>query len=98
MLLLHEGPEVPGTNLRGNAVIREAVEPWSRLLVICGHCHWDAPLATLARGTQVLNVDARAVLLRRVGTCAGSEEPHPVACGGRRARASRCYLAAGTRP
>ncbi|WP_255442801.1 metallophosphoesterase [Corallococcus sp. Z5C101001] len=68
VLLLHEGPDVPGTNLRGNAVIREAVEPWSRLLVICGHCHWDVPLATLAGGTQVLNVDARAVLLRRAGT------------------------------
>ncbi|WP_254330550.1 metallophosphoesterase family protein [Corallococcus exiguus] len=67
VLVLHEGPDAPGTRLRGNAVIREAVEPWSKLLVICGHCHWDVPLVTLASGTQVLNVDARAVILRRAG-------------------------------
>ncbi|GMT99890.1 metallophosphoesterase [Corallococcus caeni] len=67
VLVLHEGPDAPGTGLRGSAVIREAVEPWSRLLVICGHCHWEVPLVTLASGTQVLNVDARAVLLQRAG-------------------------------
>ncbi|MGE6757353.1 metallophosphoesterase family protein [Corallococcus interemptor] len=65
VLVLHEGPDAPG--LRGNPVIREAVEPWHRLLVICGHCHWDVPFVTLPSGTQVLNVDARAVILRRAG-------------------------------
>ncbi|WP_223644190.1 metallophosphoesterase [Corallococcus sp. EGB] len=67
VLVLHEGPDAPEKGLRGNPVIREAVEPWSKLVVICGHCHWDVPLVTLASGTQVLNVDAHAVILRRAG-------------------------------
>jgi hypothetical protein len=36
-----------------------------KTLVICGHSHWDEPLAELPGGAQVLNVDGRAVLLRR---------------------------------
>ena len=34
-------------------------------LVICGHVHWDRPLVALASGPQLLNVDARVVLLER---------------------------------
>jgi hypothetical protein len=34
-----------------------------RELVICGHAHWDSPLHEQRNGSQVLNVDARAVLL-----------------------------------
>jgi hypothetical protein len=67
VLLLHEGPDDPTHEQRGNPFIREAVTAWSELLVICGHCHWDTPLTTLASGTQVLNVDTRAVLLQRAG-------------------------------
>lgn len=33
-------------------------------LVLCGHCHWDAPLAALPGGSQVLNADGRVVVLR----------------------------------
>ncbi|WP_228556640.1 metallophosphoesterase [Myxococcus sp. AB025B] len=63
VLVLHQGPDIEGTRLRGSPVIREAVERAPGSLVICGHAHWDEPLATLPSGTQVLNVDSRAVLL-----------------------------------
>jgi 3',5'-cyclic-AMP phosphodiesterase len=64
VLLLHEGPDVPERKLRGNPLIRGAVESWDGL-VVCGHRHWEAPLVTLDGGPQILNVDARAVILRR---------------------------------
>jgi hypothetical protein len=64
LLLLHEGPDVPRTRRPGTASIRELIEVARRdLLVICGHSHWHEPLAQLDSGCQVLNVDARAVLL-----------------------------------
>jgi len=65
LLVLHQGPDVPGTRVKGSAPIREALEGREAPLVVCGHAHWEAPLATLRGGTQVLNVDSRAVLLRR---------------------------------
>lgn len=67
LLVLHAGPDVPGTRVRGSAPIREVLERREGLLVVCGHAHWEEPLATLHGGTQVLNVDSRAVLLQ----CAG---------------------------
>jgi len=65
ILVLHEGPDAPAEEFRGNSAIREAVEARVGMLVVCGHSHWDMPLVTLAGGAQVLNVDARAVLLVR---------------------------------
>ncbi|HEY0135022.1 MAG TPA: hypothetical protein VGB85_13100 [Nannocystis sp.] len=64
MLVLHEGPDGDDPRLRGNSEIRAAVAA-SRAIVICGHVHWDRPLVTLPGGAQLLNVDARAVLLER---------------------------------
>lgn len=64
VLVLHEGPDGGRPRLRGNPAVRAAVED-RRALVICGHCHWPEPLVTLAGGAQVLNVDARAVVLER---------------------------------
>lgn len=65
VLVLHEGPDEPVWGQRGNSTIRSLVEPKNGLLVICGHSHWEHPLVTLPGGAQVLNVDARAVLLQR---------------------------------
>lgn len=65
LLVLHQGPDVPGTRVKGSAPIREVLEGREELLVVCGHAHWEEPLATLKGGTQVLNVDSRTVLLRR---------------------------------
>lgn len=65
LLVLHQGPDVEGTSLRGSPVIRECVQKHADLLVVCGHAHWESPLATLPGGVQVLNVDSRAVLLEQ---------------------------------
>ncbi|NVI98559.1 metallophosphoesterase [Myxococcus sp. AM009] len=63
LLVLHQGPDVPGTRMRGSAAIREGLPARDDLLVICGHAHWDTPLVSLPAGPQVLNVDSRAVHL-----------------------------------
>ena len=63
-LVLHEGPDGGRPGLRGNPDVRAVVDE-KKALVICGHCHWPEPLVTLRGGTQVLNVDARAVVLER---------------------------------
>ncbi len=66
MLVLHEGPDGGEASLRGNPEVRAAVAG-SKAIVICGHVHWDRPLVNLEGGAQLLNVDARAVLLERAG-------------------------------
>jgi hypothetical protein len=64
VVLLHEGPDDPKTQGRGNPDLRELMDAArDDLLVLCGHRHWSSPLATLESGNQILNVDARAVLL-----------------------------------
>lgn len=66
MLLMHQGPDVPKKALLGDSIIRAALEgAKSQPLTICGHVHWPVPLAELDNGIQVLNVDARGVLLER---------------------------------
>ncbi|MFZ5893585.1 MAG: metallophosphoesterase family protein [Myxococcota bacterium] len=62
ILILHNGPHGDWRQ-RGDVDIRDAILSAPPLLVICGHSHWDAPLHELENGTQILNVDARAVLL-----------------------------------
>lgn len=61
VLVLHEGPEGDGDQ-RGHPEIRSLVEAGEVGLTICGHVHWDAPLAAHERG-QILNVDTRVVVL-----------------------------------
>jgi len=63
LLVMHDGPDGNDTR-RGWPVIREALEQSRPTLVIRGHAHWESSVATLQNGTQVLNVDARVVLLR----------------------------------
>ena len=63
MLVLHEGPE-GDDDQRGNSTLREWVDEHPAL-VVCGHVHWERPLAERRRGGQILNVDARAVVLGR---------------------------------
>jgi Icc protein len=65
VLVLHQGPDEPSTERRGSLAIRAALEGREELLVVCGHSHWDEPLGAVPGGAQVLNVDARAVLLQR---------------------------------
>lgn len=44
-------------------VRRPKFTEFNHTLVVRGHSHWDEPLAELKSGTQVLNVDARVVVL-----------------------------------
>ncbi|HEY6729157.1 MAG TPA: metallophosphoesterase [Polyangiaceae bacterium] len=64
LLVLHSGPSGDRTQ-RGAAEIRQVLVEAPPLLVICGHTAWDDPLHELANGSQILNVHARAVLLRK---------------------------------
>jgi Icc-related predicted phosphoesterase len=61
LLLMHDGPD-GGDGQRGSPRVREVLERMCPRLIIRGHAHWDRPLAELATGVQVLNVDARVVL------------------------------------
>jgi len=63
ILITHDGPDAPVGGHRGSPVIREAIERLRPSLVVRGHAHWKQPLAQLSGGVQVLNVDARVVVL-----------------------------------
>jgi len=72
LLVLHDGPNVAGTDLPGWPSIRHLLESATPVLMIRGHDHWPQPMAELANGTQVLNVEGRVVVLqRRLGGTAG---------------------------
>lgn len=64
ILITHDGPNDPVGRHRGSPRIREIVERLQPSLVVRGHAHWREPLARLSGGVQVLNVDARVVVLR----------------------------------
>ena len=73
VLLLHEGPAIPGVARRGNPEINELFELAPEgLLTICGHTHWPDPLVEVY-GRQVLNVEGRVVVLTPEGV--GSPTP-----------------------
>lgn len=63
VLLMHEGPDGSEPGQRGSVRIRELLFDLETGLVIRGHTHWDQPLAEFASGLQILNVDARVVVL-----------------------------------
>lgn len=65
VLLLHEGP--PGCDgQRGKAWVQDAFDDGFSGLVVCGHTHWNEPIADIAGGrVQVLNVDTRCVIVTR---------------------------------
>jgi len=63
VLLMHEGPNGTQPDQRGNTRIREVLEKYAPSLVVRGHAHWQEPFAEFACGLQVLNVDARIVVL-----------------------------------
>lgn len=63
LLVLHEGPDVPGYDLPGEPALREALDvAEDQASVVCGHVHWRQPGARLGR-RQVVNVDARVLVL-----------------------------------
>jgi hypothetical protein len=60
---MHDGPDSPSDGFRGSPLLREYLEFAGPKLVVRGHAHWKRPLAELQNGVQVLNVDARVVIL-----------------------------------
>lgn len=63
IVVMHDGPDAPQSGFRGSPRIRHVIESAAPTLIVRGHSHWPSPLAKLANGTQVLNVDARVVIL-----------------------------------
>jgi Icc protein len=61
IVVLHEGPN-GDDDQRGISAIRELLEAGGTPLAIRGHDHWERAIAELDGG-QVLNVDARCVVL-----------------------------------
>jgi Icc protein len=57
-LLLHEGPVGNRAGQWGRATLRSLLERRSPALTLCGHVHWDEPVASLGEG-HVVNVDDR---------------------------------------
>ena len=65
IVVLHEGPHGADDHQRGNAAIRATLEAGEVPFTICGHAHWSDPLARIEATGQILNVDARVVVLLR---------------------------------
>lgn len=65
LLVLHQGPDGVGRRQRGSELVRELLELAPPDLVVCGHVHWDDPLAELTHEAQVVNVDGRVIVLTR---------------------------------
>lgn len=63
VLLMHDGPQGIEPSQRGSSRIRTLLEESQNALVIRGHSHWDDPFVQFNNGLQVLNVDARVVIL-----------------------------------
>ncbi len=64
IVLMHDGPSIPELGYRGSLDMLKAASCLSRPLIIRGHAHWKQALAELPTGLQILNVDARVVVLR----------------------------------
>ncbi|MGA5303742.1 metallophosphoesterase family protein [Nucisporomicrobium flavum] len=61
VLLLHEGPPGERPGQLGRAAVRTTLERRAPALTLCGHVHWEDPVAVLSDG-HVVNVDARVVV------------------------------------
>ncbi len=64
-LLLHQSPGIAELGLRGEPLIRQALEAGPETLVFSGHTHWDMPLVQLSNGTQVVNADSKLFIFTR---------------------------------
>ncbi|MCH9647310.1 MAG: metallophosphoesterase [Deltaproteobacteria bacterium] len=62
VLVLHQGPR-GRRDQPGDESVRDRLQGWVSSLTICGHSHWNDPLGEIEGGPQILNVDARVVIL-----------------------------------
>jgi len=65
VLLLHQTPSFPEERYIDSQWIREYLEEQPPTLIISGHKHWEVPLREISNGSQILNLEARAILLTR---------------------------------
>jgi Icc-related predicted phosphoesterase len=63
-ILLHEGPSNKDPELPGNDKIRMLIERAQKNTVFCGHNYWDRSVVNKENGTQVINVDAKCIILQ----------------------------------
>lgn len=63
VLLMHDGPRGTQPRQQGSVRVRDLITESQVSLVVRGHSHWDEPFIQYDNGTQVLNVDARVVVL-----------------------------------
>ena len=64
LIILHPSPSVPKSHYLGADELGAAYERQEYPLTVCGHISWPQPLAELQNGTQILNIDSRAIILR----------------------------------
>lgn len=65
ILLLHDGPGISEQGLPGCEQLTEMLEILQPTLIVRGHAVWDTWFVTLRNGTQIVNVDAKVLLLTR---------------------------------
>lgn len=65
-LIMHDGPSGPLSGQRGYDSTQAICAAGRPSLIVRGHAHWDDPFCELANGTQILNVDQRVVIVRRL--------------------------------
>ncbi|HOY30376.1 MAG TPA: hypothetical protein PKW80_00715 [Bacteroidales bacterium] len=63
IMILHETPDYEFDNFKGNIEITKTIENSPPNLIISGHKFWNEPLREYKNGSQVLNVNARVVIL-----------------------------------
>ncbi|MBA3471415.1 MAG: metallophosphoesterase [Herpetosiphonaceae bacterium] len=63
VVVMHESPAIPEIGRIGSLPVRKTLDLVGGMTIICGHCHWEQPLAILTNETQILNVDGRVVIL-----------------------------------
>lgn len=64
-LLLHQSPGIPELGLRGEPLIRQALEAGPETVVFSGHTHWGTSLVELSNGTQIVNADSKLFIWTR---------------------------------
>lgn len=63
LFVLHEGPSGTDPEQRGNGEVLSRLRGFTSLLTVCGHVHWKQAICATVDSGQILNVDARALLL-----------------------------------
>jgi len=69
ILLIHEGPNHLDPKMKGNENIRKVIERGPKTVICCGHNHWKQTLVEKENGTQIINADAKCIILAIKQVC-----------------------------